>query len=227
MYRQLCKTESTTTKNSSLVFNFPAACRKITASAAWFYRRLKETLDLTFLYEHTKDLNGSTEKKTPGTDYPMGTPLAMDISFKFNNEIPPRDGSEPNESFFGGNRPEQFEASRHFAELWTTFARTDKPAAKVVPQRPVYNLKPRPTMRIGVNCEVIDNRFGDELALWRSRGELKSKLAEGFSLRAVPRFKTVARLSTKSLILQFFDTTWPKASSAEGSISRSIWPYIA
>ena len=74
-----------------------------------------------------------SEKKIPDTDYALGTPHAMDISFKFNNEVPPRDGSEPKESYFGGNRPERFAASRHFAELWTTFARTGKPAANDVP----------------------------------------------------------------------------------------------
>ncbi|QDK80457.1 carboxylesterase/lipase family protein [Spirosoma sp. KCTC 42546] len=113
-----------------------------------------------------------SEKPIPGTDYPMGTPHAMDISFKFNNEIPPRDGSAPKESFFGGNRPERFVASHHFAELWTTFARTGKPAANDVPQWPAYNLKTRPTMRIDATCEVIDNRFSQELALWRSIGKL-------------------------------------------------------
>ncbi|QHW00407.1 carboxylesterase/lipase family protein [Spirosoma endbachense] len=113
-----------------------------------------------------------SEKKIPGTDYPMGTPHAMDISFKFNNELPPRDGSAPKESFFGGNRPERFVASRHFAELWTTFARMGKPAAKDVPAWPAYNLNTRPTMRIDATCEVIDNRFSQELALWRSLGKL-------------------------------------------------------
>lgn len=113
-----------------------------------------------------------SEKKIPGTDYAMGTPHAMDISFKFNNEIPPRDGSAPKESFFGGNRAERFVASHHFAELWTTFARTGKPAANDVPQWPAYNLKDRPTMRIDTKCEVIDNRFAQELAMWRSIGKI-------------------------------------------------------
>lgn len=113
-----------------------------------------------------------SEKPIPGTDYPMGTPHAMDISFKFNNEVPPKDGSAPKESFFGGNRPERFTASHHFAELWTTFARTGKPAAKDVPAWPAYNLKDRPTMRIDAQCEVIDNRFSQELAMWRSIGKL-------------------------------------------------------
>ncbi|KAA5541691.1 carboxylesterase/lipase family protein [Adhaeribacter rhizoryzae] len=113
-----------------------------------------------------------SEKKIPGTDYPMGTPHAMDISFKFNNEIPPRGGSAPKESFFGGNKPERFVASRNFAELWTTFARTGKPAAKNAPAWPAYNLQNRPTMRIDTKCEVINNRFSQELAMWRSIGKL-------------------------------------------------------
>jgi para-nitrobenzyl esterase len=113
-----------------------------------------------------------SEKKIPGTDYAMGTPHAMDISFKFNNEIPPRDGSEPKESFFGGNRPERFVASHNFAELWTTFARTGEPGAKNVPEWPAYNLESRPTMRIDSKCEVINNRFSEELNMWRSIGRL-------------------------------------------------------
>lgn len=113
-----------------------------------------------------------SEKNIPGTDYPMGTPHAMDISFKFNNEIPPRDGSQPKESFFGGNRPERFTASHNFAELWTTFAHTGKPAAKNVPDWPAYDLTNRPTMRIDTTCEIINNRFSEELDMWRSIGKL-------------------------------------------------------
>ncbi|QHV93886.1 carboxylesterase family protein [Spirosoma endbachense] len=131
-------------------------------------KKVKEGGAPVYLY----NFGYKSEKPIPGTDYPMGTPHAMDISFKFNNEIPPRDGSAPKESFFGGNRPERFVASHHFAELWTTFARTGKPAAKDVPQWPAYNLKTRPTMRIDAQCEIIDNRFSQELAMWRSIGKL-------------------------------------------------------
>jgi para-nitrobenzyl esterase len=112
-----------------------------------------------------------SETKIPGTDYPMGTPHAMDISFKFNNEVPPKEGAQPRMSF-GGNRPERFVASHNFAELWTTFARTGKPAAKDAPEWPAYNLKDRPMMRIDTKCEVINNRFKEELDMWRSIGRL-------------------------------------------------------
>jgi len=112
-----------------------------------------------------------SENKVPGTDYPMGTPHAMDISFKFNNEVPPKEGVQPRMSF-GGNRPERFVASHNFAELWTTFARTGKPAAKDAPEWPAYNLKDKPMMRIDTKCEVINDRFKEELDMWRSLGRL-------------------------------------------------------
>jgi para-nitrobenzyl esterase len=131
-------------------------------------RKVKQNGAPVYLY----NFGYKSEKKIPGTDYAMGTPHAMDISFKFNNEIPPRDGSAPKESFFGGNNPDRFVASHHFAELWTTFAKTGKPAAKDVPQWPAYNLKDRPTMRIDTKCEVINDRFAQELATWRSLGKV-------------------------------------------------------
>lgn len=112
-----------------------------------------------------------SENKIPGTDYQIGTPHAMDISFKFNNEVPPKEGTQPRMSF-AGSRPERFIASHNFAELWTTFARTGKPAAKGVPEWPAYNLKTRATMRIDSTCEVINDRFKEELDMWRSIGSL-------------------------------------------------------
>jgi len=113
-----------------------------------------------------------SEMKVPGTDYQMGTPHAMDISFKFNNEVPPPDGSQATRSFFGGGRPERFTASHNFAELWATFAHTGKPAAKNAPEWPAYNLQTRPMMKIDTQCEVINNRYNEELAMWRSIGKL-------------------------------------------------------
>ena len=107
-----------------------------------------------------------SEAKIPGTDFPMGTPHAMDISFKFNNET----ANKP--SFFGGARPEKAIASHHFAELWTNFAKTGKPFAKDGPEWKAYNLKARPTMRIDTKLEVINDRFKDELNVWREVGRL-------------------------------------------------------
>jgi para-nitrobenzyl esterase len=106
-----------------------------------------------------------------GTDYPLGTPHAMDITFKFNNEVPPKDGTN-GRSYFGGSKPERFVASHHMAELWTTYARTGKPAAKDVPEWLAYNLESRPTMRIDTKCELINDRYAEELKMWRETGRL-------------------------------------------------------
>ena len=108
-----------------------------------------------------------SEMKIPGTDYALGTPHAMDITFKFNNETP-----ETQHGFLSGNNPDRFIASHKMAELWTTFAGNGKPAANDVPDWPAYNLADKATMRIDTKCEVIHNRFGEELAMWRAIGRL-------------------------------------------------------
>ncbi|MEZ4709578.1 MAG: carboxylesterase family protein [Caldilineaceae bacterium] len=108
-----------------------------------------------------------SEMKIPGTDYAIGTPHAMDITFKFNNETPASDFD-----FLSGHNPARFIASHKMAELWTTFARTGKPAAVDVPAWPAYTLTDRATMRIDTECTVMHNRFGAELAMWRAIGRL-------------------------------------------------------
>ena len=108
-----------------------------------------------------------SEVKIPGTEYAMGTPHAMDITFKFNNETP-----ENGPGFLSGGRPDRFIASKNMAELWTNFARTGKPAAIGVSEWTAYNVEARPNMRIDTRCEIIHNRFSEELAMWRSIGLL-------------------------------------------------------
>jgi para-nitrobenzyl esterase len=95
----------------------------------------------------------------------------MDIAFKFNNVVPPKAGEEGRRGLEGG-RPERFAASLNFAELWTAFARTGKPSAKGAPAWPAYNLTVRPSMRIDTTCEVIHDRFREELGMWRLIGRL-------------------------------------------------------
>jgi para-nitrobenzyl esterase len=103
-----------------------------------------------------------SEAKLPGTDYPMGTPHAADIAFKFNNVESP--------SPFSGSRPERLTASHNMAELWTTFARTGRPAAVGQPAWPAYDLTRRATMRIDAKCEVIDDRHRLEREMWTALG---------------------------------------------------------
>ena len=106
-----------------------------------------------------------SESKVPGTDYPMGTPHAADIAFKFDNVASPNP--------FSGNRAERLVAAHNFAELWTTFARTGRPAAVGQPAWPAYDLTRRPTMRIDTTCEVIDDRHRLERELWISLGYIR------------------------------------------------------
>jgi len=106
-----------------------------------------------------------SEATIPGTDYPLGTPHAMDITFKFHNETP-----EDGPWMLSGSRPERFIASHSMAELWANFARSGRPAAAGVPEWPAFNLAERASLRIDTTCEVIYNRYAAELALWRSLG---------------------------------------------------------
>lgn len=131
-------------------------------------RKVKQNGAPVYLY----NFGYKSEVKLAGTDYALGTPHAMDISFKFNNEVPPKNGEADKGSFFGGKRVERFKASHNFAELWTNFAKTGKPYAKDAPEWKAYNLKDRPTMRIDTQLEVINDRFKDELAFWRSVGKI-------------------------------------------------------
>lgn len=107
------------------------------------------------------------ESKIPGTDYPFGTPHAMDIPFKFNNVVP----SNPSNSWtMGGQLPERFTASHNMAEMWTTFARTGKPGAVGQPEWLPYSLLRRPTMRIDTRCEIFFDRNKAEREMWKSLG---------------------------------------------------------
>jgi para-nitrobenzyl esterase len=110
--------------------------------------------------------------KVPGTEYPMGTPHAMDIEYKFNN-VRPEGRQNPNG--LSGGRPERFRASLNFAELWTSFARDGKPACGNQPEWPAYDLSKRATMRIDTSCEVIPDRNREERELWTALGYISEK----------------------------------------------------
>lgn len=108
-----------------------------------------------------------SEVTIAGTGFALGTPHAMDITFKFNNETPANGPGA-----LSGNNPDRFVASRTMAELWTSFARTGVPSAAGVPTWPAYTLDERASMRIDTRCAVTHDRYHAELALWRSLGRL-------------------------------------------------------
>jgi len=130
-------------------------------------KKAKENGAPVYLY----NFGHKTGNTIPGTDYPMGTPHAMDISYKFFNVAPPIEGTAAREGM-PASRPESFAASRNMAELWTSFAKDGVPSGENLPQWPAYNLEKRATMRIDTNCEVIFDRLKIELDMWRSIGRL-------------------------------------------------------
>ena len=100
----------------------------------------------------------------PGTQHKYGTPHAMEISYKFNNIQANAGGSG------GGSmsitRPESVKAAHNMSEMWSTFARTGRPAAKGQPAWPAYVTQTRSTMEIDADCTVVDDPYPLERKLW-------------------------------------------------------------
>jgi para-nitrobenzyl esterase len=110
----------------------------------------------------------------PGTQHKMGTPHAMEITYKFYN-VPQAGQQSANAGQQGGNgggglmsisRPESVKAAHNMAELWSTFARTGKPAAKGQPEWTAYTAQSRATMEIDADCKVVNDPYPLERKLW-------------------------------------------------------------
>src|SRR5947199_7761606 len=93
----------------------------------------------------------------------MGTPHAMEISYKFYNIQPNPAGGTGLMSISGD---ESVKAAHNMAEMWSTFARTGHPAAKGQPDWPAYTTEKRSTMEIDAECKVVDDPYKLERELW-------------------------------------------------------------
>ena len=110
----------------------------------------------------------------PGTQHKMGTPHAMEITYKFYNvPQPAQQGANAGQQGANGggglmsiSRPESVKAAHNMAELWSTFARTGKPAAKGQPEWPAYTAQTRATMEIDAECKVANDPYPLERKLW-------------------------------------------------------------
>jgi para-nitrobenzyl esterase len=104
----------------------------------------------------------------------MGTPHAMEITYKFYNVPQPgQQGANPvpqsgntGGGLMGISRPESVKAAHNMAELWSSFARTGKPAAKAQPEWPAYTPQTRATMEIDADCKVVNDPYPPERQLW-------------------------------------------------------------
>ena len=94
-------------------------------------------------------------------NYPMKSPHAMEIAFKFNH---------PENSKNTGNRPERFQAARNMSRAWATFARTSNPSFDGIPRWPAYTTDTRATMFLDAECRVVNDPFSTERKLWKELG---------------------------------------------------------
>jgi para-nitrobenzyl esterase len=97
----------------------------------------------------------------------MGTPHAMEITYKFYNV--PQPGQQIG-NVSGGlmsiSRPESVKGAHNMAEMWSTFARTGKPSADSQPEWPAYPAQSRATMEIDVDCRIVNDQHPLERILW-------------------------------------------------------------
>ncbi len=105
-----------------------------------------------YIFRHAND------SVIPGTNFKRGTPHAMDISYKFYNVQSGGRG--------GGASPEDIKASHTMAEMWSTFARTGRPAAEGQPEWPPYTTENHETMEIDTECVVVNDPYHLERELW-------------------------------------------------------------
>ena len=105
----------------------------------------------------------------PGANHRLGAAHATEIWYKFDNvDVQPPKGT-PGPPLIGDD-PERETAALNMSEMWTTFARTGRPGAKRQPAWPAYDMKTRATMMIDAQCKVLNDPFGQELAMWDSIG---------------------------------------------------------
>jgi para-nitrobenzyl esterase len=97
----------------------------------------------------------------PPINYPMKSPHAMEMAFKFDH---------PDNNPATGKRPEKYQAARNMSEAWATFARHGDPSFDAIPNWPAYDLKTRATMILDAKCRVVNDPFRDERLLWKELG---------------------------------------------------------
>lgn len=99
----------------------------------------------------------------PGTQHKIGAAHALEIPFKFFNVQRP----DPQAGgFLDVSGPEAVQTARNMSEMWSTFARTGRPAAKGQPHWPPYELTSRAAMEIAAECRVVRDPYREERLLW-------------------------------------------------------------
>lgn len=118
-----------------------------------------------YIFTHESDM------LIPGTQHKIGAAHALEIPYKFDLIQPPAANAEgggkpPAGGMMSASDPDSVKTAHNMSEMWSTFARTGHPGAQGQPKWPAYNTEKRATMEINAQCEVVDDPFGMERAMW-------------------------------------------------------------
>ncbi len=112
-----------------------------------------------------------SQRIVPGTEHKMGAAHALEIAYKFDliqpaDKAPAGDPTQTATRTMMDTGPASVKTAENMSQMWSTYARTGKPAAKGQPEWPAYDTTRRATMMINADCKVVDDPFGLERALW-------------------------------------------------------------
>jgi len=117
-----------------------------------------------FMYIFTHE----SDRIIPGTTHKMGAAHALEIRYKFNLVEP--EGAAGGSDLMAVSGPDSVKTARNMSEMWSTFARTGRPAAQGQPAWPPYTTERRATMEIDAQCRVVDDPYSAERAMWERLG---------------------------------------------------------
>jgi para-nitrobenzyl esterase len=105
-----------------------------------------------------------SDRIIPGTSHRLGAAHAYEIRYKFNLVEPEAPPSASDPMAIAG--PDAVATARNMSEMWSTFARTGRPAAQGQPAWPPYTIERRATMEIDARCRVVDDPHPAERQIW-------------------------------------------------------------
>jgi carboxylesterase type B len=105
-----------------------------------------------------------SDRIIPGTTHKLGAAHAQEIRYKFN--LVESDGTMGGSDMMAISGPDSAKTARNMSELWSTFARTGRPAAQGQPAWPAYTIERRATMEIDAHCRVVDDPYAAERTMW-------------------------------------------------------------
>jgi para-nitrobenzyl esterase len=107
----------------------------------------------------------------PGTQHKVGAAHGLEIAYKFYLVPPPGQQSGGSAAMMSLARPESRQTARNMSQMWSSFARTGRPAADGQPEWPAYTTARRATMEINAECRVVEDPYAMERRMWEELEE--------------------------------------------------------